>query len=86
VFFLGNLIGETSRREHERKQRLSEERRKEGEGKERELVSLIATTKKYRAGRTAHLPPHEKCSLFTRTTYTFMIYSRLFVICTHAYT
>jgi len=35
---LQSVIGETSRREHERKQRLSEERRKEEGGKERDLV------------------------------------------------
>ena len=35
---LQSVIGERSRREHERKQRLSEERHKEEEGKERDLV------------------------------------------------
>jgi len=35
---LQSVIGERSRREHERKQRLSEEWRKEEEGKGRDLV------------------------------------------------
>jgi len=66
--------------------KLLELRRNESEGKERDLVSLIGTTKNVRPAIRLIFPSHANCSLFRRTTYTFMIYSRLFVICTHAYT